>query len=49
MSILTMNHSNIEMRDAEDLEQGDIIVRHQFDHGAVRVQAWRVAVNETFA
>lgn len=48
MSILTMNLSNIEMRDVEDLEQGDIIVRHEFDHGSLRVQAWRVFANATF-
>ena len=47
MSVLTTNQSNIEMRDVEDLEQGDIFVRHQFNYGALIVQAWRVVDIET--
>jgi hypothetical protein len=42
MSVLTTNQSNIEMRDAEDLEQGDIFVRHEFHYGSLRTRAFKV-------
>jgi len=44
MSVLTTNQSNIAMRDVEDLEQGDIFVRHEFYYGSLTVQAFRVMV-----
>ena len=47
MAIRTVNQSNIEMLDVEDLEKGDIFVRHQFNYGALIVQAWRVVDIET--
>ena len=47
MSVLTTNQSNIEMRDVQDLEQGDIFVRHEFYYGSLTVQAWRVVDIET--
>ena len=34
------------MRKVENLEQGDIFVRTEFDQGSLKVQAWKVVDNE---
>ena len=46
MSVTTVNQSKIEMRKVEDLQQGDIFVRHEL-YESLTVQAWRVVDIET--